>query len=504
MKKILAIDDSEINLQLLKQVVKIYYHDFLFLKATSGEEGIEIAKNEKPEVILLDILMPGLDGYQVCNILKHDKTTRHIPILMVSALGQNSSERTKGLDAGADAFISKPFNQVELRAQINVVLRVKEVEDLLRKRNEELELFIKGQTNKFLESEERFLQISEHAMEFYWEVNSNDYFTYVSPVIEKTLGVTPSEIVLEKNLLELFQLNDAKSKNSDKIQFINHTSFKNLEVELKINTKKIWLSISGFTIFGKNRDYNGKRGVCYDITKRKQAEIALGKNVKQIKNYQKKLKKLNIELTSVEERERRRIAENLHDSLGQTLSLAFLKLSSIIDENFSMNAKKTIAETSGLLDKAISESRSLTYDLSPPILYELGLVPAIKWKLEQIEKKHQINTVLIGEGQRIDIQKEFNIFIYRIVSELVTNVIKHANAKLIEIEIRKEKEMYYIIVRDDGVGFEMKINNKRKANEGFGLMSITERLDSIKGKFKIQSKIGKGTEAKIIIPVGKN
>ncbi len=335
MKKILAIDDVKINLDLLLQVVKIYFPNFIFLKATSGDKGIEIAKKENPEIILLDILMPGLDGYQVCKILKNEKATQHIPILMISALGQNSEERTKGLNAGADAFISKPFNQVELRAQINVALRIKEVEDLLRLRNENLELFIKGQTNKYLESEERFLQISEHAREFYWEVDSKGYFTYVSPVIEKTLHVTPSKIILKKNILELFQLDNSNSKDRDTVQLINNSSFNDLEVELKVRNRKIWLSINGFAVLNESGKYNGKRGVCYDITKRKQAEIALQENVEQIKNYQKKLKKLNIELTLVEEKERRRIAENLHDSLGQTLSLAFMKLSSIVDENYS-------------------------------------------------------------------------------------------------------------------------------------------------------------------------
>jgi len=172
--------------------------------------------------------------------------------------------------------------------------------------------------------------------------------------------------------------------------------------------------------------------------------------------------------------------------------------------NYSSNANKIISETSGLLDLAISESRSLTYDLSPPILYELGLVPALRWKLEQMEKKDGINISIFGEDIQIDIQKDFNIFIYRIVSELFTNIIKHANASLVELEIRKEKEMYYIIVRDNGVGFKKTRNKKASATVGYGLMSITERIESIKGSFIIESKPGKGTEAKIVIPISKD
>lgn len=503
MKKILAIDDNEINLVLLNQIFKLYYPDFKFLQATSGKDGIEMALNEKPEIVLLDILMPEMNGYEVCKILKKEQNTQHIPILMISALGQNPMERTKGLNAGADAFISKPFSQDELRAQIDVVLRIKKVEDLLRKRNESLELSIKNQANKFLQSEERFLQISEHALEFYWEVDSKGIFTYVSPVIEKLLHVKPDDIVGEKSYIDLFQLNGDKSKKSTiENSFVNNSSFNDCEIEIIVNKKnKIWLSVSGFSVFDKNGKFYGFRGVSYDITKRKQAEIALKKSLKQIKNYQKKLKNLNTELTLAEEKERRRIAENLHDSLGQTLSLAFIKLSSIVNEDYSPHVKKVINETSEMLNKAISESRTLTYDLSPPILYELGLIPAFKWKLEQIQEKHGIETKLTGEDSKIDIRKEFNIFLYRVVVELLNNALKHANADLIELKVKKEKKFYYISVQDDGVGFKKQLHKKATMKGGFGLLSITERLDNIKGQLEIESDVGKGTKATIIIPI---
>ncbi|MCK5537781.1 MAG: response regulator, partial [Bacteroidales bacterium] len=371
MKKILAIDDNSINLELIGEILKTYYPNFIYIHSLTGEDGIEKANEEKPELILLDILMPGLNGFDVCKILKGSNRTKHIPILMVSALGQDALERTKGLDAGADAFISKPFNQSELRARINVALRIKEVEDLLRKRNENLEFDIKDQNRKHLQDENRFIQISEHAREFYWEVDSDDIFIYVSPVVEQTLEVSPLDIIGKQNFESLFQL----TGTLDGKEIIKNIKFSNIEIELNINQNELWLSVSGFSVIDKNGIYKGKRGACYDITRRKKAEIALKDNLKQIKKYQAKLKKLNSEITLIEERERRRIAENLHDSLGQTLSLAYMNLSSINDVNCTPDVKKIIKGTSELLNKAIDESRTLTYDLSPPILYELGLVP---------------------------------------------------------------------------------------------------------------------------------
>lgn len=506
MKKILAIDDNEINLELLNQIFSLYYPDFYFIKATSGEEGIDLARREKPEIILLDILMPDMNGYDVCKILKSDQQTQAIPVLMISALGQNPVERSKGLNLGADAFISKPFSQDELKAQINVVLRIKKAEDQLKKRNESLEILIKNQTSKYLQSEERLLQISEHVLEFYWEIDSKGIFTYVSPVIEKILGVKPDDVIDEKSFFDLFQLKKRKSsKSMIELSFIENSSFNDCEIELKLQSgSRIWLSVSGFSIFDKEGEFYGLRGVCYDITKRKLTELALKRSLKQIRNYQKKLKDLNIELTFAEEKERRRIAENLHDSLGQTLSLIYIKLSSVMSGDLDMRLQQTLNEISELLKNAISESRIITYDLSPPVLYELGLVPAFKWKLEQIGEKFKIKTTLVSEFNKFNIRKEFKILVYRIVAELLNNAIKHASADLIEVEVKKSKDFYYITVRDNGVGFQKKMNNRVTMKGGFGLMSITERLENIKGRLEIKSGKGKGTEAIVRIPASEN
>ncbi len=502
MKKILAIDDNEINLELLHQIVKIHYPEFEFIQTLSGLEGIELAKQELPEIILLDILMPEINGYEVCAVLKNNPTTHNIPIIMISALGVDANERIKGLNAGADSFISKPFSRGEIIAQLNVVLRIKKVEDLLRKRNENLEHFIKDQTSNYQQHEERFLQISEHALEFYWEVDAAGIFTYVSPVVEKTLGIKQNDIIGEKSCRELFQTNHSGFGNSDGKPCKLELSCKDYETELQLEDRSIWLSISCIPIAGEDSEFLGLRGVCYDITKRKKAEIRLNENLEQIREYQKKLKNMNMELTLAEEKERRRIAENLHDGLGQTLSLAFIKLSSISTSIFSDGEKKLWKEASGLLNDAISESRNLTYDLSPPILYELGLIPAFKWKLSQIEDSMDIKTKIIGEEHLIQVRKEFEIFLYRMVSELLTNVIKHASATKIELIIGKNERDYLITVHDNGIGFDSRqMNAKLNGDGGFGLMSITERLDSMKGRLTLV--VENGTKATIAIPIEK-
>jgi len=177
-------------------------------------------------------------------------------------------------------------------------------------------------------------------------------------------------------------------------------------------------------------------------------------------NYQVNLKRLNSELSITEERERRRIAEFLHDGISQILSLANLKLSSLQISDQNVKTHKTIFESIELINAAFSQTRSLTYDLSPPILYELGLIPALKWKLEQIENKYGISTILKSRVAKIEINSDVRILIFRIISELLSNMVKHANADKIEVNITIEQKILYISVVDNGKGFNYRKTTK--------------------------------------------
>ena len=129
MRKVLAIDDQSNNLKLIKTVLNKYIPDCQVITAVSGKEGIKIAIEESPDTILLDIVMPEMDGFAVCTILKENKATLDIPIIFISAIIKDSDSIIKGLEIGADAFITKPINPAELSAQVKVMLRIKKAED---------------------------------------------------------------------------------------------------------------------------------------------------------------------------------------------------------------------------------------------------------------------------------------------------------------------------------------------------------------------------------------
>ena len=155
MNKILAIDDVMDNLIAIKAILHEFMPECGVLIAQSGPEGINIAEKEQPDTILLDIIMPEMDGYEVCKRLKKNESTSNIPIIMLTAINTDTESKIKGLKAGADVFISKPIEPNELSAQINVMLRIKYAEDKLRAEKVSLEELVEARTKDLSETNKK-------------------------------------------------------------------------------------------------------------------------------------------------------------------------------------------------------------------------------------------------------------------------------------------------------------------------------------------------------------
>lgn len=131
--RILVVDDVEANVRLLEAKLTLEYYEVL--TASDGSSALQVAYEERPDIILLDVMMPGMDGFETCRRLKADPLTRHIPVVLVTAL-DGREDKLKGLDAGADDFVTKPIDDVILFARVRSLLRLKSVMDELREREE--------------------------------------------------------------------------------------------------------------------------------------------------------------------------------------------------------------------------------------------------------------------------------------------------------------------------------------------------------------------------------
>ena len=195
MKKILPIDDQKDNLTTIKAVIKAYIPDAIVYEALSGDEGLKMASELQPDVILLDIIMPVMDGYQTCEALKKKVSTKHIPIIMLTAIRTDAESRVKGLDIGADAFLSKPIDTTELVAQVNVMLRIKSAEDQLRAEKDSLEEQVEERTEKIKTITHRLQLATKSAKMGIWDLN-----------------LKTNELIWDQQMFELYgiQKNDLK------------------------------------------------------------------------------------------------------------------------------------------------------------------------------------------------------------------------------------------------------------------------------------------------------
>ncbi|MFH0724804.1 MAG: response regulator [Pseudomonadota bacterium] len=158
MATILAIDDHPDNLVSINAILKDLIPGCHMITALSGAEGIETAMRETPDTILLDIKMPGMDGYEVCKRLKENEVTRHIPVIMISAIKKEPEDYAKGLECGADGYLPKPIDEHVLVAQVNSALRTKKAEDQLRNQKADLDQLVRRQTAELMEKNRQLIR----------------------------------------------------------------------------------------------------------------------------------------------------------------------------------------------------------------------------------------------------------------------------------------------------------------------------------------------------------
>jgi signal transduction histidine kinase len=202
-------------------------------------------------------------------------------------------------------------------------------------------------------------------------------------------------------------------------------------------------------------------------------------------------------LTLVEERERRRLAIQLHENIGQILAFARIKLGALCAEAATPDLASDLNEIKNQIDHSIQFTRSLTFELSPPALYELGLADAVHWLASRFQESCETEIEVQPEKLPIPLADDGRIFLFLAVRELLFNAAKHAQARHVKVVITKAEDQLRIQVEDDGVGFDV---TKRRA-VGFGLFGIKERLDHIRGHLHIKSKPGHGTIVTLAVPL---
>lgn len=323
--------------------------------------------------------------------------------------------------------------------------------------------------------------------------DQNTLFTYVNDKFCDMLGYDRNELLgspisrfIDPSCLPVLESELQKRKSGQRSTY-------ELNWRRKDGTP-LYTILSAAPLFDDAGRYVGGFGIMTDITPRRLAE-------KKVASYQSKLRSLASELSLAEERERRRIAAELHDRIGQSLAITKIKLGVLGEKVGSSEVRQEVEEVRTLINQTIQDTRSLTVEISPPILYELGFEAAVEWLGEHIQEQHGLSTKVTCDGKLEPLGNDVRVLLFKVVQELLINIVKHAQAEEAVVSLFAEGDGLRIVVEDDGCGFEVEgIRSSIGHMAGFGLFNICERINDLGGRVVVRSKPRKGTHITVSSP----
>ncbi len=259
--------------------------------------------------------------------------------------------------------------------------------------------------------------------------------------------------------------------------------------------KKRWIQSRLYPLLSRAGDILNIVDIEEDITERKLAE-------QKIIAYQERLKALTSQLTIAEEKERHRIAANLHDHIGQTLAFSRIQLTRVMNYTSDDKLKSILDLVSKSLLKTIQDTKEIVFELSSPLLHQIGLSAAISnWLEVHVQKKCGIEVEFNDDIQKKTISDDLRIILFRNARELLTNVIKHSQASHVIVSLISKENILNIVVHDNGIGFNPEeATVYSSSSKGFGLFSIKGQMEDFGGSLEIISEPGKGCKAILQVP----
>ncbi|MEY2518719.1 MAG: hypothetical protein QOF24_478 [Verrucomicrobiota bacterium] len=257
------------------------------------------------------------------------------------------------------------------------------------------------------------------------------------------------------------------------------------------NGETVWLQVSAAPL---SLPDGSAVVITQDITERKRAAEAL-----KAANHQ--LRILSRQLFHIQEEERRHLARELHDEIGQTLTAAKINLK-IIAPDVPAKITGRLGDSIQLLDQLLRQVRELSLDLRPPLLDELGLVPTLRWLVDQQAQRAGLRVNFTANVNGLELDPDVQTTCFRIAQEAITNIIRHSGAKSVAVELRRAAERLTLSVRDDGSGFDPATIQQRESQDfTLGLVSMKERALLVRGGFEVHSAAGQGTEIRAWFPL---
>ncbi len=456
-------------------------------EAEDGQTTIDLAQKLSPHVVILDVTMPDLSSLEITRRIL--ATSAAVKII---ALSTHADRRfaLNMLKTGASAYLLKDCVFEELTRAVREVAANRTflgagVSDLV----------IKEYIMALRESEARSRAIFEGATAGIALLDLQGHLVESNPALQEMLGFSREEL---RNLSFTVVLPpDTAAAYQDSWQQLLSGACPFFALESRLVTRHsrmLWGRVTVSLVKNSAGETQFAVVMVENLTPQKEAE-------EQIRNYQEQLRSLASQLSIAEERERRTLATELHDHIGQLLALTQIKLGALGVKAAGTDLEVPVNEVRDLVETVIKSTRSLTFELSPPILYELGLEPALEWFGEYLQEQHGLHVEVQRDEEPRPIDSETRALVFKVVRELMLNSVKHGRAQNLWVRLGRQGQNLNIEVKDDGIGFIPAPPGTEVKTGGFGLFSIKERLHHLGGRLQVESAPAQGTTVSLLIPL---
>ena len=446
---------------------------------SKGPEAVNSAAELKPDLILMDITLAGeMNGIEAAGIINE---SHKIPVVFITA-HQDSDTIEQSKYTNPYGYITKPLDDRDLSSSINSAIYRFDTELRLRK------------------VEEKYFRLTENAAAMIMSISlEGNSYNYVNKASSNITGYTPQEFYGEPGLLNKI-IHPAWQEYYNKHQKAIMKP-DNSPIEFKIihkNGSEKWLNQKSVLIKDEKNIPEFYEAIISDITLTKD-------NENKIEEYNSKLKALASRLQTIREEERTDIAREIHDQLGQDLTVLKMDISMLSKELYK---KEKITEIKNIfdefeimmktIDRLINTVRKIATELRPDVLDKLGLLEAIQWQAEEFEKRTTILCTVKFNNADAALDKEKEVSLYRVFQETLTNIARHAHATEVIINFNTDEKNLTLEIEDNGKGMS---STQTQKGTSLGILGMSERIMLLGGSLEIKGDEGKGTKVTIKVPL---
>ena len=350
---------------------------------------------------------------------------------------------------------------------------------------------LKAETQAALQSYSRALEPEEREPFLALQSEIEEYWR----VLSRTIAWTPEERNQKRDSFfydELVPRRTTMLQIADRIALVNEHFLSRSEEQLAASSgslRRTLMVTFGVTFAGGF--VLALLTIGYTLRLERELERRLEENA----HARTDLQELSARLVRAQENERRTLARELHDEVGQSLSAILMEAENAECAEELGEIREHLASVRTLAEKTVNEVRDLALLLRPSMLDDFGLVPALNWHAREMSKRTGLNVMVTADDDADDLPDEHKTCIYRLVQEAVNNSARHANARTVEVIVRHEGATVRFSVRDDGAGFDTRFVR------GLGLLGMEERVRRLGGQLQLDSKLGRGTLIAAELPV---